>query len=206
MAYPVFYRDIPVLRLSDPLASLLGASDDGVLEYRFEDIVRLTGHACPTVAGAWSMALRGLACLYPSGLPQRGQIQVALRGAQEAGATGVVGAVLGFITGAAGEGGFKGLGGQYGRRGLLTFGVDMDAEVRLTRLDTGESVLLDAHPEAVAPSAETAGLMSRLLGGTATSEERSRFTALWQDRVRRILVDHAEDPALVTCRPDHSMT
>ena len=198
MNLPTYFRDIPTLTLQDPLADMLGAAEGGVLQYRFEDVVKLTGHACPTVAGAWSMALRGLACLYPNGLPQRGGIRVELRGALEDSTHGVVGAVLGFITGAAGEGGFKGLAGQQVRRGLLSYNAPIDAAVRLTRVDTGAAALLDYHAEVVAPAPEIAGLMARMLGGTASEAERTSFATLWQDRLRRILVDHAEDPALVS--------
>jgi len=45
-----------------------------------------------------------------------------------------------LLTGAAGAGGFKGLGGQYGRRNLLSFGVQGVAGIRLTRRDTGATV------------------------------------------------------------------
>ena len=47
--------------------------------------------------------------------------------------------------------------------GLPTpFGVDLPAEVRLTRLDTGASVLLDYHPETVPPAPEMPPLMARV--------------------------------------------
>lgn len=200
MNLPDYFCDIPVLTLHDPLAAMLGVTEGGVLQYCFEDVVKLTGHACPTVAGAWTMARRGLACLYPSSLPQRGGIRVELRGAQEEGTHGVVGAVLGFITGAAGEGGFKGLGGQQVRRGLLSYGASIDGTVRLTRLDTGDAFLLDYYPETVAPSPEIPGLLARVLGGMSSVEEQARFAKHWQNRLQRILVDHAEDPVLVTCR------
>jgi hypothetical protein len=42
--------------------------------------------------------------------------------------------------------------------------------------------------------------MARVVGGTAEAEERETFGRLWQDRVRRILVDHATDPDLVVVK------
>lgn len=201
MMFPEFFAQLPSLTLRDPLAETLGAALGGILAYRYEDAVRLAGHSCPTVAGAWLMARHGLAALYPEELPERGGIRVELRGAQDEGTTGVVGAVLGLVTGAAGEGGFKGLGGRHGRRSLLVYGVDMPAEVRLTRLDTGASVLMDYHPEKVPPSPGMPPLMARVVGGTADAEEREAFAKRWQDRVRSILVDHAQDPELVVVRP-----
>jgi hypothetical protein len=188
------------LILRDPLADVLGASRDGLLTYRYEDAVRLAGHSCPTVAGAWLMARHGLAALYPDDLPLRGNLRVELRGAQDAGTTGVVGSVLGLITGAAGEGGFKGLGARYARRGLLVFGVDLPAEVRLTRMDSGAAVLLDYHPDRVPADPALPALMARLVGGTAQPEERTAFARLWQERVRRILLEHGDDAELLRIR------
>jgi hypothetical protein len=43
--------------------------------------------------------------------------------------------------------------------------------------------------------------MARVVGGTADAEEREAFAKLWQDRVRSILVDHAQDPELLVVRP-----
>ncbi len=200
MSFPEFFNQIPALRLRDPLAAMLGAAGDGTIEYRYADAVKLAGHSCPTVAGAWLMASRALTTLYPDAVPERGGLRVDLRAARDAGVAGVIGAVLGLITGAAGEGGFKGLGGQYSRRDLLRFGVAIDADVAISRLDTHACVLIDYRPEAVAASPEIAPLMARVLGGVAAAEERARFAELWQDRVRRILLDHAEDPALLASR------
>lgn len=197
MLFPEFFAQLLPLTMRDPLAKTLGAALGGIMVYHYEDAVRLAGHSCPTVAGAWLMARHGLAALYPEELPERGGIRVELRGAQDAGTTGVVGSVLGMVTGAAGEGGFKGLGGRHVRRDLLAYGVDMPCEVRLTRLDTGASVLLEYHPEKVPPSPEMPPLMARVVGGTAEEDEREAFGKLWQDRVRRILVDHANDPEVV---------
>ncbi|MDD5388824.1 MAG: hypothetical protein PHD37_05735 [Gallionellaceae bacterium] len=197
MSFPDFFAQIPPLTLHDGLAEVLGAAAGGVIEYRYEDVVRLAGHSCPTVAGAWLMARHALAALYPEGMPERGGIRVELRAAQDAGTTGVVGAVLGLITGAAGEGGFKGLGPRFGRRDLLLFGAEIAAEVRFTRLDNGVAVSLEYHPEAVPPAAGMQTLMPRVVSGQADAGERAEFARLWQERVQRILLDHGDDPAVV---------
>jgi hypothetical protein len=197
MAFPEFFQLVPSITLRDKLADTLGAATDGVIEYHYSDAVKLAGHSCPTVAGAWLMASRALAALYPDSLPLRGDIRVELRGAQDAGTTGVVGAVLGLITGAASDGGFKGLGGQHVRRDLLKYGVDIAAEARFTRLDSGASVLVDYHPEAVPPAAEMPPLMARVVGGVADEAERATFGQLWQARVRRILLQESDAPTLV---------
>src|SRR5690606_11154863 len=75
MAFPAFFAQAPRIALHDPLAQLLGASDDGLIEYGYEDAVRLAGHSCPTVAGAWLMTVRALRALYPDAPPQRGDIE-----------------------------------------------------------------------------------------------------------------------------------
>lgn len=198
--FPAFFQDIPPLTLRDPLAALLGAAEGGLIDYRYADAVKLAGHSCPTVAGAWLMARRGLNALYGDEVPTRGGLRVEFKAARDAGTTGVVGNVLSLITGAAGDEGFKGLGGKQVRRDLLLFGVDLPAEVRLTRLDTGASVLLDYHPETVPPAPEMPPLMARVAGGVAEPGERAEFARLWQDRVRRILVEHGDDPELVVVK------
>lgn len=198
MRHPAFFDQVPAITLYDPLAELLGAAEGGQVDFHYVDAVRLAGHSCPTVAGAWLMARHGLAALYPETLPVRGEVRVELRAAQDSGTTGVVGAVLGMVTGAAGEGGFAGLGGRYSRRGLLRYGLALPAEVRLTRLDSGAAVLLDYHPERVPAAPAQAELMPRVLAGTATPEERARFAQLWQARVQSILLEHADDPAILT--------
>ncbi|HNQ03008.1 MAG TPA: hypothetical protein PKH69_00195 [Thiobacillaceae bacterium] len=200
MSFPDFFAQVPTLTLKDGLAELLGAAQDGRIEYRYADVVRLAGHSCPTVAGAWLMARHGLRALYADGIPERGNIRVEMRNPMEAGTTGVVGSVLGLVTGAAGAGGFKGLGGRFVRRNLLIYGVDLPAELRLIRLDTGSSVLLDYHPEKVPPSTEMQVHMASVMSGQADADERAIFGRLWQERVRSILLDHADAPGLVVAR------
>ena len=108
--------------MRDPLAEFLGAAKGGHLGYTYADAVKLTGHSCPTVAGAYAATRDALASLYPGEVPERGAIRVELRERLEDGVAGVVASVAGLITGAAGEGGFKGLAGRFARRGLLQFG------------------------------------------------------------------------------------
>lgn len=197
MPFPEFFEQLPSLKLHDALAATLGAPDDGIVEYRYVDAVKLAGHSCPTVAGAWLMASFALAALYPDSMPMRGGIRVELRMAQNVGTAGVVGAVLGLVTGAAGESGFKGLGGNHSRRDLLSFDAEICAEARFSRLDTGSSVLIDYYPEAAPPAPDMAPLMARVVGGVADAHERGEFARLWQDRVRRLLLLQTETPALL---------
>ncbi|MDP1529389.1 MAG: FmdE family protein [Rhodoferax sp.] len=200
MSYPEFFAVVPRLTLHDPLAEFLGAADNGLIEYGYTDAVKLAGHSCPTVAGAYLMTLRALAKLYPDCLPERGGIRVELHAAQADGTAGVTAAVAGLFTGAAGEGGFKGLGGRFSRRNLLVFAAGIDAELRFTRLDTGARVAVAYHPEVVPAPPELQGLMPKLLAGATSAAEKTEFGRLWQMRVKRILIDHFDDPELVVCR------
>ncbi len=201
MGFPDFYGAIPPLALFDPLARLLGATGDGILKYRYADAVRLAGHSCPTVAGAWLMTRRALEALYPDTLPVRGQIQVAMKGTQDQGTTGVTASIISLITGAAGPGGFKGLAGHHARHGLLEFDQAMAGETRFTRLDTGAQVEVAYQPQRVPPDPELTQAMARITSGEASAREQSHFASLWQARLRRLLIDHATDPELVPLIP-----
>jgi hypothetical protein len=43
-------------------------------------------------------------------------------------------------------------------------------------------------------------LVQRVLTGQADDAQRREFGRLWQDRVRRILIEHADDPEVVKVR------
>ena len=77
MAFPEFFARVAPVTLRDPLAELLGAAEGGLIEYRFADAVRLAGHSCPTVAGAFLCARAGLRELYGQAVPERGGVEVS---------------------------------------------------------------------------------------------------------------------------------
>ena len=138
------------------------------------------------------MCLKALARLYDGQRPERGAIRVELRGDLASGVTGVIASVLGLITGAAQDGGFKGIAGRFERRNLLCFNSAIQGEVRFQRVDTGASVEASYRPEVVPASPAMTALMPRVLSGTARTGELREFGALWQDRARRILIDHID--------------
>jgi hypothetical protein len=197
MTHPAFFENVPSIVMHDSLAKMLGAADDGLLTYRYLDAVRLAGHSCPTVAGAYLMTRRALQLLYPDAIPERGQIKVSFSSPQEEGVTGVIGSVAGLITGAAGVGGFKGIGGQFSRKNLMQFDADVRGEARFERADTGASVQLGMNMQIVPPKPPMMGLLQSILSGRATTEDKKEFADLWQSRVERILIDHADDPELI---------
>lgn len=197
MNYPGFFDDVPNIILQDPLAEFLGATDKGIVEYSYLDAVKLAGHSCPTVAGAYLMTRKALANLYGDEAPVRGAIKVEFRDGQADGVTGVIANVVSLLTGAAQSGGFKGIAGKFDRRDLLHFNAGITAEIRYTRLDSGMNVAVSYRPELVPPLPAMKELMQKFMAGIASAEERIEFGLLWQERVKRILIDNAGNPDLV---------
>lgn len=196
---PAFFDDAPTLTVRDPLAQFLGAADGGTMQYTYADVVRLAGHSCPTVAGAYLMTLHGLRALYGDEVPERGNIEVFMRDAPDSGTTGVIATVVQLLTGAASETGFHGIGptGRFGRYQLLNFGDPMIGTLALRRRDNGAAVQVEMNAAVVPWPDEMRALMPNVVTGRATPADERRFGELWQDRVRRMLIDHADDPQLI---------
>ena len=188
MQYPDFYTQVPNIKLYDPLSEFLGAIEQGEVEISYLDCVKLAGHSCPTVAGAYLMAKEGLKALYTDTLPERGMVKVEMRDNIAQGVTGVVANVISFIIGASDESGFKGIQGKFSRDNLVFFDVEMPTEVKLTRLDTEESVHLSYNPSSIQPDEKMMPLLGKSLKGLASNKEQETFKKLWQERVKKILL------------------
>lgn len=202
--FPAFFAQVAPLQLRDPLAEFLGSARAGVMTYRYADAVRLAGHSCPTVAGAWLMVVHGLRALYGAETPERGAVEVYMRGASDEGVVGVMAQVAQLLTGAATETGFKGLRGRFVRADLLRYGVgEVQGELGLRRVDTGArvDVALDTSVVLWEPMAEMQSLLPLAVAGRADAAQLARFGQLWQDRVRRMLTDEFDNPQLVQVRP-----
>ena len=197
MQTPEFFDSVPHIVVRDLLTETLGAASDGIIEYSYLDAVKLTGHSCPTVAGAYLMTMSALAHLYPDELPHRGELRVELRQDLDEGVAGVIASVAGLITGAANAGGFKGLGGRFSRRDLLRFGVPMQGELRFTRMDTGQAVEVAHNGGAVPRPPELFSQLQAASSPGANAETRREFAATWQGWVRTMLLEHSNDPALI---------
>ena len=188
MEYPKFYDGVEHIVLQDELSRFLGTSEEGIIDFSYLDIVKMAGHSCATVSGAYLMALKGLQSLYGTDLPQRGKIKVELRESLSNGNTGVVAQVLSNITGATADTGFVGIDASYNRRGLLFFGTEIESNLRFTRLDTSRSVEVSYMPGRVVNSGE---IMQSALGPDATEESKRSFPHRWQEMVKTIF-DHSD--------------
>lgn len=198
--FPEFFDRAPQLLMRDPLAQFLGATPDGVMAYRYQDAVKLAGHSCPTVAGAYLMVVKGLAALYGSDIPERGGIEVLMRDGRDEGTTGVIANVAMLLTGAAPETGFAGVGPMrlFGRRDLLAFGSgDERGEMLLRRRDTGAAVAVSYNPSIAPWPAEMQTLMPLAVSGRADDAQLKRFGEIWQESVEAVLTKLADDPRLV---------
>lgn len=206
MSFPAFFREAPQLLVRDPLAAFLGAASNGIIKYRYADAVRLAGHSCPAVAGAYLMVLNGLAALYDGDLPERGGIEVVMRDERDHYTTGVIASVATLLTGAAPETGFPGIGstGRFSRKDLLRFGAELDGTLSLRRRDTGKLVVVDINTDVVPHVPAMSELLPKAVAGSASARELVEFGLLWQDRVRRMLLEHADDPKLVHVYQGHA--
>ncbi len=180
----------PSITLHDPLAEFLGAGD-GHFSYGFEDVVKLSGHACPTVAGAFLMVIHALKALYGDEVPERGDIEISVYSAQDQGVTGPMTQVFTLLTGAAAENGFHGLAGRYARSGLMDFlpGVNGPAPFVFERLSTGEKVGVAYDPSSIPASPEMGTSLQSILQGNSDPSLQQSFSGAWRERVLAILAD-----------------
>lgn len=190
MTYPDFFNTIETIKLQDGLANFLGTFENGLVEFSYLDIVKSAGHSCPTVTGAYLMALEGLKALYPNGeIPQRGDIYVSFKEDSNDGVAGVIANVLTQITGATELSGFKGIGGNFARHDLMSFNADINSSIKLQRLDNGNSVEVIYNPSSIKGDPLQQQLMQKIMQGVATSEEKISFGILWQQRVENIFAN-----------------
>ena len=202
MSYPDFYEQAPVVRTRDPFAEMLGAARDGVLEYHYADAVRLAGHSCPTVAGAFLMGRAALAALFPDEPAERGAIAIHMPAPESEGTTGVTAQVLTLLTGAASDNGFHGIQGRFRRKGLLSFAERKEGEaISFKRLDTGAGVTVSLDVSPVPGDPAQGARMAAILYGNADDEQRVAFANAWQERVRRLLLEFADDPRVIRVTP-----
>ncbi len=198
MKYPDFFNNIALIQMFDPLAQQLGAVADGLISYSYFDMVKLAGHSCPTVAGAWIMSDLGLKKLHGETIPVRGNIKVEMRGGLDEGVNGVIAQCISLVTGAANEGGFKGLGANFARNNRLFFDCNINGEVQLTRLDNGQNVTMKYDPSSIPFHPQIPALIQKIGQNTIEEEEKAFFAEEWQNRVKKILTKPDRWEQLVT--------
>jgi hypothetical protein len=203
MRLPAFFARVPRLQLRDPLAGLLGSAEGGVLDYGYEDAVKLAGHSCPLVAATYWLTCRAMQALYPDELPERGGVRVEHRDEVQDGSQGVVALVVQLLTGAAGDVGLPGIAGRHGRRGLLRYAPELPLALRFTRLDNRQAIDAEADLSLLPASPRLEALLRCATAGRPSAEELRELGLLWQERVERLLCDLAWDDGVFVLRGAH---
>lgn len=193
-----FFKDVPPIKMREPLAEILGAMPEGgVVYYNYEDAVKTAGHACASVSLAYKVTELGLKALYGEDIPVRGGVEVAFSGSGTHGANGPIGQVISFLTGAAMEYGFHGLMGNYARADKFHFDEGMEIppgagfRVIFKRDDNGKMVEVLPSPSKIpldAEDLEGSKCMPLVLQGTASKEQREKFFRYWQGKNKKILL------------------
>lgn len=190
-----FYDEVEPVKLKDPLAVFLGAIDDNEeFIFTYEDAVKLAGHSCPAVSGAYKVTQKALEALYGNETPIRGGISVRVLGSIDNGANGPISQVISLITGAAPETGFAGLGSSFVRKNKLIFD-EQNEEANafvFTRDDNGKSVKVTYHPENVPGDEDMHNLFTKCIVGTANDKQKEKFREMWQKRVKCVLFEEAK--------------
>lgn len=192
---PAFYADVAPIKMRDPLAEFLGAVENGEeLIFTYGDAVKLAGHSCPAVSGAYKITQKALNALYGNTTAVRGEISVRVLGSVDEDACGPVSQIITLITGAAPETGFAGLSGKFARRNKLVFdaGHTEPHAFVFTRDDTACSVKVTYHPDVLPSDPAMPRLFTKCLVGTATTKQAQGFRQMWQERVKAVLFEEVE--------------
>ena len=195
-----FFDEIEPIKVKEPFAVALGAMDkDELFIYTYEDAVKLAGHSCLAVSGAYRLTQIALKWLYGDGIPLRGGVAVTFKGGVEDKVNGPISQVVTLITGAAAENGFHGFGGgKYKRRNLLKFDENSEAPAGsicsaiFERVDNGKSVEVTYNNSMLPGNPKMGELMPLAVSGTGTDEEIKEFGDLWHDRVKMVLLGDYE--------------
>lgn len=191
-----FYDDVEPIRLKDPLAAFLGAIDEKEdFIFTYEDVIKLAGHSCPAVSGAYKITEKALQALYPNQAPTRGRISVRVLGSVDNGANGPVSQVISFLTGAAAQTGFAGLAGEFVRKDKLIFDQSNEEPNAFifTRDDNGKSVKVTYHPERIPQKEDMSALFTKCISGTANEKQKEKFQQMWQEKVRIVLFEEVKN-------------
>ncbi|MBS1257919.1 MAG: hypothetical protein MAG551_00972 [Candidatus Scalindua arabica] len=195
-----FFDEIEPIKVKEHFAVALGAMDkDELFIYTYEDAVKLAGHSCLAVSGAYRLTQIALKRLYGDGIPLRGGMAVTFKGGVEDGVNGPISQIVTFITGAAAENGFHGFGGgKYKRRNLLKFDENNQppknaiCSAIFKRIDNGKAVEVTYSKYMLPNNPKISDLMPLAISGKGTDEQISEFGNLWHERVKMVLMDDLE--------------
>ena len=194
-----FFDKVEPIKLKDPLAYFLGSMDEGeLLVFNYADAVKLAGHSCPAISGAYKITAKALSALYGDEPPVRGEIRVAVLGKPTDMAYGPMSQVISLITGAAPVTGFGGFGRRFRRRDLLVFdeGHFGYNTFIFQRMDNKKTVEVTYNPDLVPEDPRLGELISLVLSDQASEEDKRAFRKAWQDKVRNILIEDKNIPGL----------
>lgn len=190
-----FYEDAEPIKIREPLAEFLGAIDEEEeFIFTYQDAVKLAGHSCPAVSGAYKITQKALKALYKDEVPVRGEISVKVLENVDNGANGPISQVISLITGAAPQTGFAGLGERFGHKGKLVFDEANEApnSFIFTRDDNKKSVKVTYHPENQPQGEGMHTLFTKCIVGTATKKQEDGFKKMWQARVKAVLFEEVK--------------
>ena len=192
-----YIMQVPPIMMKEPYFEIFGQSQVAV-PYTYENAVKLAGHSCGAVSGAWTIARKALEVLYSNGeIPVRGQIAVEAPGAEDEWFVGVFGEVITYVTGAAPKTGF--IGAEFGETNNLFVRqnkmVYLDApsgkqppqlEWIFTRLDNGAKVGVNFNLSVITPIAtpERQEMGKKMATGAATPEEAADYYEYWNARAK----------------------
>lgn len=195
-----YIAKVPPILMREPFLELLGQTDQP-LPYTYEEAVKIAGHSCGAVAGAWTITRKALESLYPGAVPVRGQIKVTMPGSENEWYVGVFGEVISYITGAAPKTGFHGaeFGKAYSRRHLMTYkerptGTPPAEMVWIfERTDTGAKVAIRYDLSKIRPAQtdERTEMGAKVAKREATPEETKEWREYWNARAKFVL-DNAD--------------
>jgi hypothetical protein len=202
-----YIAKVPPILMKEPFLELLGQTNQPV-PYTYNDAVKIAGHSCGAVAGAWIITRKALESLYPGTLPVRGQIMVTMPGSEDEWYVGVFAEVISYITGAAPKTGFPGaeFGQAYNRRNLITYKekpTDTPPAKMVwifERKDNGAKVAIRYDLSKIMPpqASEQTETGAKVARGQATPQEAKKWREYWNARVKFVF-DHADTlPGLFT--------
>ena len=201
---------VPPILMQDPFLELYGQVDQPV-PYYYSDAVKMAGHSCGAVAGAWTITRKALRTLYPDATPVRGHIRVTMPGAEDEWFIGVFGRVISLITGAEAKTGFPGaeFGDAYNRRNLMVYTDTSQGtpppkmQWIFERIDTRQKVAVRFDLTKVQPPATPTfrEMSTQVATGKASAEDAAQWRQDWNERVRFIFKNADTLPGLFTVTP-----